>query len=103
MITTATYTIGRPPLHKNFALPSRDDLLLLQSGDFVKLIFAPNRSKNMVERMWIKITSIGDWQNEWQGTLSNTPFDFDAFGLEHGDLVRFHPLDIIAFQKGQEA
>ena len=40
--------IGRPPLARTFSLPTWDDLLDVEPGDLVKLIF------NDKERMWVE-------------------------------------------------
>lgn len=87
------YKIERPPVTKNFYLPSRDELLILEKGDLVKLIF--NSDDEMPERMWVILESVED-DMEWIGIVDN-----DASGEKLANLVpagtqiRFHPLDII--------
>lgn len=86
-----TYTINRPPVVATFELPTRDQLLTLTPGDFVKVIFADDEGIP-AERMWVKLTDTSDsW--EWVGSLDNDPSTLT--GITYGDLVRFHPLDVI--------
>ena len=68
--------------HKGtFEAPSIGELLNLQVGDFVKLSF------NDRERMWVKITHVGDELNDYKGELSNDPFIIRDLHL--GDRVPF--------------
>ncbi len=86
------YSIERAPLHKNFWLPSRDQLLSVKVGQNVKLIF---RVGEEVERMWIIVTK-QQHDSEWTGIIDN-----DAVGktlsqvLPYRTEITFHPLDII--------
>ena len=80
--------ILRPPLHENFALPTREDLLKVKTGDNVKLLF----DGDPVERMWVKVTSCDD-DDVWSGTLDNKPLEESKGKV--GDPVSFHPLDVI--------
>ena len=88
------YRIQRPPLHKNFELPTQAELLILEKGDLVKLIFYVENETP--ERMWVIIDDCSD-DIEWTGVIDN-----DAVGkltteiLPAGTKVNFHPLDIIA-------
>ena len=88
------YHIQRPPLHKDFELPSREELLILKKGDLVKLIFCVE--DETPERMWVILDDCTD-DIEWTGVIDN-----DAVGkltteiLPAGTKVNFHPLDIIA-------
>lgn len=91
------YKILRPPLHKNFQLPSREELLGVTQGQLVKMIFQIHEENP--ERMWVKVTNqIGD--NEWHGQLDNDP---QGEGLSQiisaGDEVIFHPLDVVQIWK----
>jgi len=79
--------IERPPLIDTFELPSREELLDVNVGDWVKLLF----SDDGVERMWVKVTNLGERQ--WVGTLDNIPLFVD---YKLGDVIKFHPLDVIA-------
>lgn len=91
------YSIQRPPLHKNFELPTREDLLILEKGDLVKLIFSVE--DETPERMWVIIDDCTNDMN-WTGLVDN-----DAKGiltakiLPAGTKINFHPLDIIAVMK----
>lgn len=91
------YTVQRPPLHKNFTLPTQQELLALEKGDLVKLIFCVE--DETPERMWVIIDDTND-DIEWTGIVDN-----DATGrltaevLPAGIKISFHPLDIIAFEK----
>ncbi len=86
------YSIERPPLHANFWLPSRKQLLELKVGDTVKLIF---RSGEDVERMWVIITA-QQHDSEWSGVIDNDPVGQDmSKALPYATEVKFHPLDII--------
>ncbi len=87
------YSIDRPPLAKNFELPSRETLLKLKVGDLVKIMF---REKDEgVERMWVIITKQQS-SIEWSGKLDNEPFGEKMKKvIKLGDEVIFHPLDII--------
>lgn len=88
------YKILRPPLHPNFELPTRDELLALKAGDLVKLIFEVGDVG--AERMWVILTDITT-PEQWEGTLDNEPFsDESAASTKVKDRIKFHPLDIIA-------
>jgi hypothetical protein len=89
------YKIDRPPLAKNFELPTREELLKLKPLDMVKLIFLFGE---VSERMWVIIT---EQQNEWEwtGVLDNDPVDEEMkIQLKAGSVIKFHPLDIIQIQ-----
>lgn len=87
-----TATINRPPLHQNFEVPARENLLKLRRGDHVKLIFD---LPNGVERMWVRIRNTDiDYTDLWEGELDNEPF---GGGMELGEIFLFHPFDIIDF------
>ena len=83
--------IGRPPLLSTFEVPTHEELLALEVGDFAKLIFIEDGTNT--ERMWVLITNQGDHGMEWKGTLDNDPFGM--FTYERGDAITFHPLDIV--------
>lgn len=86
------YSIERPPLHKNFWLPSREQLLRIKIGDSVKLIF---RAGEDVERMWIIVTKQQS-TDKWTGITDNDPYGADlARELPAGTEIVFNPLDII--------
>jgi hypothetical protein len=91
------YSIQRPPLHKNFALPTREELLILEKGDSAKVIFQVGDESP--ERMWVLIDDCSD-DMEWTGTVDNDAVgELTAKTLPAGTKVKFHPLDIIALQK----
>lgn len=79
----------RPPLHENFEMPTRDELLEVAPGNVVKLIFDMG---DTAERMWVIVTNCSD-NDEWHGVLDNEPFSTD--GSEYGMSVVFHPYDVI--------
>lgn len=83
------YTIERPPLSPTFDLPTREEILKLTKGRTVKLSFFSPQGDG--ERMWVTITECFE-TNKWQGELDNDPFIVEA---KRGDIVQFHPLDII--------
>jgi hypothetical protein len=85
--------IERPPLLKTFELPTHEELLALEVGDHAKLIFSDEAGTFGTERMWVLIERQGDNGIQWEGTLDNEPFDMENY--ERGDLITFHPLDIV--------
>lgn len=89
----AKYTIKRPPLLSSFELPSREELLAIKEGDFVKLVFAADELGG--ERMWVKVMDSSD-PYLWIGELANEPIDNAR--LKQGDTIHFSPLDVIAWQ-----
>jgi len=84
--------ITRPPLVDTFELPAREELLALQDGDYVKLIF------NDQERMWVEIIDCSD-SKKWVGALNNNPVLVDA---ALGDFIEFNPLDVIGIMKNSK-
>jgi hypothetical protein len=84
--------IKRPPLFETFDVPTREELLAVKVGDFVKVIFESLRGG--CERMWVKLTKC-DPGELWEGTLANDPV---IVPLKHGDVVSFHPYDSISIQ-----
>ena len=92
------YVIERPPLHDYFELPTREELLRVTPGDYVKVIF--DIAGGGQERMWMKVTCSLD-DHVWHGVLSNEPFSIP--GEQCGSKIRFHPLDIIDVEwQGEE-
>jgi hypothetical protein len=92
--TAANVQIARPPLSAGFELPSREDLLVLRPGDWVKLVFVADPSPDSdltAERMWVRLTRC-DAIDEWVGLLDSAPVLVD---LQPGDEIRFHPFDIV--------
>ena len=90
------FLILRPPLHKNFLLPTRDDLLGLKAGSSVKIIFSAGEE---VERMWVTLTDNSD-TDKWEGELDNEPtLEGMRAELKVADKVTFHPFDIIQIYK----
>ena len=87
------FRIIRPPLHKDFELPTREDLLLLRAGNIVKVMIQTNNEP--AERVWVKITDCLQ-DNDWLGILDTDPLGKKLSSqLSSGDRLRFHPLDII--------
>ena len=80
--------IRRPPCVETFAVPDRDELLALKTGDHVKLIF---ESDDGAERMWVVLKRKLS-NEEWEGDLDNNPMGID---LKIGATVKFHPFDVI--------
>lgn len=78
-----------------FERPDDKSLGAIAPGDFVKLCFEPPLEEMIGERMWVKVTEVGDEQ--LTGKLSNNPFYlyFQAV-LELGDLVVFERRHIFA-------
>lgn len=87
----------RPPLHENFEMPTREEMLRIGPGDIVKLICDTGAR---VERMWVMVTNCPG-MSEWHGVLLNEPFSTD--GGEYGMALTFHPYDAIAiYSEGDE-
>lgn len=76
-----------------FFLPSENELLAVQPGDIVKLVFraVPPSPEWEAERMWVRVTSASG--NKLHGALDNQPSDMPQLRL--GDSVAFHRSDII--------
>ena len=92
------YKIVRPPLARNFELPSRDNLLMVAVGDLVKVIFQVG--DETPERMWVIVTDLSNVMDEWVGTINNDAVGKEtAAALPDGTVVKFHPLDVIAIDK----
>lgn len=89
-----SYQIIRPPLHKNFELPTTETILGLKQNQLVKVIFQAVEDEP-AERMWVKLTEqISD--SQWKGILDNDPEGGQLKkAIKAGDEVIFHPLDII--------
>lgn len=86
-----SYLIKRPLLHSNFELPTREELLDLKVGDFVKLIFTDKKGKNG-ERMWVILTKINKEGDCYHGILDNKAV---RLRIKLETKITFHPLDII--------
>ncbi len=83
-----------------FFLPSENELLAIEAGDLVKLIFlpVPEGKDWSAERMWVEVTGIdGD---QLTGNLANTPLDMPQ--LSAGDRIRFHRWQIIDLRWGDD-
>jgi hypothetical protein len=91
---TQKYQIIRPPLARNFELPTREELLALEVGDHAKVTFQVG--EDMPERMWVVLTDCSI-PEEWSGTIDNDATqEHTAKVLPADKEVHFHPLDIIA-------
>ena len=88
-------SIERPPLANTFELPTREELLEVEPGDLVKLTF------NDRERIWVEVVECCA-PRLWSGLLKNDPFTEECEGLEYGEQVAFHPLDVIAVMPFEE-
>lgn len=91
----SAWRIERPPLYETFEVPTREELLDVKIGDFVKVIFRD--SQDFGERMWMLVTKC-DEGDEWEGELNNHPVLMEA-EIACGDLVKFHPYDVISIMK----
>ena len=91
------YKILRPPLHENFELPSREELLNVNLDQMVKIIFQVD--EEIPERMWVRVVKqVSD--SEWYGVLDNDPVGEQLKKtISAGDKVIFHPLDVIQIWK----
>ena len=87
--------IGRPPLAETYELPTREELLEVDPGDLVKLRF------NGKERMWVEVVECC-CPRLWSGLLKNDPLTKECEGLEYGQQVEFHPLDVIGVMPFEE-
>ena len=93
------YQIVRPPLHENFELPERRELLSLKANDLVKIIFQV--ADEIPERMWV-ILKNNDDDSLWSGILDNDPVGVKTQEkLKAGMEVKFHPLDVIQTQSSK--
>lgn len=88
ILSRGTQSIRRPPLHENFELPTREELLAVKAGDNVKVIF---EGAEGAERMWVKVTAC-EQGALWEGELDNAPL---FLPLNVGDAITFHPYDVI--------
>ena len=92
------YKIIRPPLSKDFEFPSRENLLKVEVGDLVKVIFQVG--DETPERMWVIVTDLSNVMDEWVRTINNDAVGKEtAAALPDGTVVKFHPLDVIAIDK----
>jgi len=92
-----SFCICRPPILKTFELPSRENLLNIKIGNYVKLIFGLNE-KSEKERMWVEVTDIKGTYG--YGKLANTPIFITT--LSYGDRIKFHLGDVIAIKKSYD-
>jgi hypothetical protein len=93
METDMSFTILRPPLHENFQLPTREELLQLKEGGLVKLIFQADGGTP--ERMWVLVNEKHN-DEKWIGALDNDPVGEELQKvIKSGDSVSFHPHDVI--------
>ncbi len=79
-----------------YFLPTENELLALQPGDAVKLVFRsrPPGLEWDAERMWVELSAVDG--GLLQGTLDNDPFDMPQ--LKAGDVVSFRRADVIAIR-----
>ena len=84
------YYIHRPPIRDTFELPTKEELLNIKSGDFVKLIFASDEVVE-TERIWVKVIKLEETYG--YGELDNEPIVITS--LSQGDIVKFHLGDVI--------
>ena len=91
--TAPRLVIVRPPLSATFAVPSREGLLALQAGDFVKLMVQVENEAP--ERLWVALREC-DKPAEWVGAVANEAYQpRTATALPCGAVLCFHPLDVI--------
>jgi len=88
------YYICRPPILETFELPTREELLNIEPGDLVKLIFGSDEVVER-ERMWVKVIKIVETYG--YGELDNKPVLIPNLSL--GDIVTFHLGDVIDIMK----
>lgn len=87
------YRVIQPPLHTDFHLPGRDELLSLDPGSLIKIIFQVN--SETPERLWVKLLQ-KDGDSEWKGEIDSDPIGAETSKeLKAGTLVKFHPLNIV--------
>ena len=88
------YYICRPPILKTFELPTREELLNIEPGDLVKLIFA---SDEVIEKeeMWVKVIKIVETYG--YGELNSKPVYITNLSLD--DLITFHLGDVVRIMK----
>lgn len=96
-----SYTIDDPrPIAEEapytYFLPTENELLALQPGDAVKLVFRshPAGLKWGAERMWVELSEVDG--GRLQGKLDNDPFDMPQ--LKVGDIVSFRRADVISIR-----
>jgi hypothetical protein len=83
-----------PPLAVSFELPTRERLLRVEEGQFVKIVFAHGRYR---ERLWLRLVARPSSQI-WIGRVASDPV---VIGLSMGALVKFHPLQVIEIDERQ--
>ncbi|EGC29302.1 hypothetical protein DICPUDRAFT_99877 [Dictyostelium purpureum] len=79
-----------------FSIPSRQQILNLEKGDVVKLMFTENQD---TERMWLSIEEIRKGENDqspinFTGKLDNQPYNIKSISL--GSRIDFKDYHIIA-------
>ena len=101
MSTAKKYFIRRPPILQTFDLPTREELLKVKPGYWVKLIFTDEKGDNG-ERMWVRVTKVDGTYG--YGYLDNEPLDPITLGVKRGDEVKFHLGDVISLldENGRE-
>lgn len=73
---------------ETFHIPSREDIVKVEKGIFVKLIFSEGKN---FERMWVRVThKIG---NDFKGVLSSKPSKL--ISIKDGELVLFKSNNIV--------
>ncbi len=74
-----------------FEIPTLEERLAVQPGDYAKVGFECEDQDLGGERMWVQVERIEDGQ--WIGTLANDPMVIPS--LRFGDEVRFEAKHII--------
>lgn len=88
-----SWRIVRPPLHHNFQVPTRRELLGVTRGDSVKLIFEDDDGAG--ERMWVTVTNCSNME-KWEGILDNDPVgNYSKPELKYKTKLSFHPYNVI--------
>ena len=81
---------------ETFEIPTEEEKLNIESGDFVKLVFInPDKKAGdgmpEAERMWVRVTVDG------VGVLDNDPV---VVNLKCGDIIEFEDKHIASIMKG---
>lgn len=100
MPSSQKWKIVRPPLHQNFQVPTRRELLGVVRGDSVKLIFEDDEGSG--ERMWVTVTHCSNME-QWEGELDNDPLGvYTSPRLKYKTKLKFHPYNVIDILHEQE-
>ena len=88
------YYICRPPISKDYDLPTKEQLLEIEEGDFVQLIFGSSEIAG-AEELWCKVVKLAG--SYAYGELVGEPRNIS--NLKKGNLVSFYLGDVVKIMK----